>query len=44
METAHTFAQPEECNEVKKIERMLAITMKRFKVTAVATHQPAVPF
>lgn len=34
--TAHTFALPEERNEVKKIERKLAITMKRFKVTAVA--------
>lgn len=35
--TAHTFALPEERNEVKKIERKLAVTMKRFKVTAVAT-------
>jgi hypothetical protein len=29
---------PEERNEVKKIERKLAITMKRFKVSAVATN------
>jgi hypothetical protein len=28
---------PEERNEVKRIERKLAVTMKRFKVTAVAT-------
>ncbi|HEX4580894.1 MAG TPA: DEAD/DEAH box helicase [Acidobacteriaceae bacterium] len=40
--TAHTFALPEERNEVKKIERKLAVTMKRFKVTAVATKQAAV--
>jgi ATP-dependent RNA helicase RhlE len=32
--TAHTFALPEERNEVKKIERKLAVTMKRFKVSA----------
>ena len=35
--TAHTFAMPEERNDVKKIERKLAITMKRFKVSSVAT-------
>ena len=29
-------ALPEERNEVKKIERKLAVTMKRFKVSAVA--------
>jgi ATP-dependent RNA helicase RhlE len=40
--TAHTFALPEERNDVKKIERKLAVTMKRFKVTAVATKQAAV--
>ena len=40
--TAHTFALPEERNEVKKIERKLAVTMKRFKVSAVAANQPAV--
>jgi ATP-dependent RNA helicase RhlE len=39
--TAHTFALPEERSEVKKIERKLAITMKRFKVTAVAANQAA---
>jgi hypothetical protein len=32
---------PEERSEVKKIERTLAVTMKRFKVTAVAPQQPA---
>jgi ATP-dependent RNA helicase RhlE len=37
--TAHTFALPEERNEVKKIERKLALTMKRFKVSAVVTNQ-----
>jgi ATP-dependent RNA helicase RhlE len=36
--TAHTFAMPEERNDVKKIERKLAITMKRFKVSSVATN------
>jgi ATP-dependent RNA helicase RhlE len=40
--TAHTFAMPEERNDVKKIERKLDITMKRFKVSSVATNQPAV--
>ena len=35
--TAHTFAMPEERNDVKKIERKLDITMKRFKVSSVAT-------
>jgi ATP-dependent RNA helicase RhlE len=35
--TAHTFAMPEERNDVKKIERKLDITMKRFKVSAAAT-------
>jgi ATP-dependent RNA helicase RhlE len=39
--TAHTFVLPEERSEVKKIERTLAVTMKRFKVTAVAPQQPA---
>jgi ATP-dependent RNA helicase RhlE len=39
--TAHTFAMPEERNDVKKIERKLDITMKRFKVSSVATNQPA---
>jgi ATP-dependent RNA helicase RhlE len=34
--TAHTFALPEERSEVKKIERTLDVTMKRFKVTALA--------
>jgi ATP-dependent RNA helicase RhlE len=34
---AHTFAMPEERNDVKKIERKLAITMKRFKVSAIAS-------
>jgi ATP-dependent RNA helicase RhlE len=37
--TAHTFALPEERNDVKKIERKLAVTMKRFKVTAIASSQ-----
>jgi ATP-dependent RNA helicase RhlE len=37
--TAHTFALPEERNEVKKIERKLAVTMKRFKVTAIVPAQ-----
>ena len=40
MGTAHTFAMPEERNEVKRIERKLSISMKRFKVSAGAT--PAV--
>jgi ATP-dependent RNA helicase RhlE len=39
--TAHTFALPEERSDVKRIERKLAITMKRFKVTAVAANQAA---
>ncbi len=41
--TAHTFALPEERNEVRKIERKLALTMKRFKVSAVATNHAVVP-
>jgi hypothetical protein len=32
---------PEERNEVRKIERKLALTMKRYKVSAVGTNQPA---
>jgi ATP-dependent RNA helicase RhlE len=40
--TAHTFAMPEERNDVKRIERKLDITMKRFKVSSVATNQSAV--
>lgn len=39
--TAHTFALPEERSEVKRIERKLAVTMKRFKVTALAPDQQA---
>jgi len=39
--TAHTFVMPDERNEVKRIERKLAVTMKRFKVTAVATNLAA---
>jgi ATP-dependent RNA helicase RhlE len=41
--TAHTFALPEERNEVRRIERKLAITMKRYKVTATISNKTAVP-
>ncbi|MDQ1452609.1 MAG: ATP-dependent helicase RhlE [Acidobacteriaceae bacterium] len=41
--TAHTFALPEERNEVRRIERKLAITMKRYKVTATVSNKAAVP-
>jgi ATP-dependent RNA helicase RhlE len=41
--TAHTFALPEERNEVRRIERKLAITMKRYKVTATISNKAAVP-
>lgn len=34
---AHTFAMPDERNEVRKIERTLSVTMKRFRVTANTT-------
>jgi ATP-dependent RNA helicase RhlE len=40
--TAHTFAMPEERSEIKKIERTLDVTMKRFKVTAVAPQSASV--
>ena len=41
--TAHTFAMPEERNDVKRIERKLAITMKRFKVSATVTKAGQTP-
>ncbi len=39
--TAHTFVMPEERSELKKIERTLAVTMKRFKVSSIAAPQTA---